>query len=55
MDLIGRVHAAGRRVDAYTLQRVTDESLTLARRLIALGADQITTDDPEGLCAALST
>lgn len=54
-DLIGRVHAAGRRVDAYTLQRVTDESLTLARRLIALGADQITTDDPEGLCAALST
>jgi len=53
-DLIGLVHAAGRRVDAYTIQRVTPESLALVRRLVALKADQITTDDPEGLCAAMT-
>lgn len=53
-DMIGACHAAGRRVDCWTVQRVTPESLALCRRLIALGADQITTDDPEGLLAALS-
>jgi glycerophosphoryl diester phosphodiesterase len=53
-DLIGLVHAAGRRVDAYTIQRVTPESLRLAARLVALKADQITTDDPEGLAAAMT-
>lgn len=53
-DLIGAVHAAGRRVDAYTIQRVTPASLALVRRLLALRADQITTDDPEGLAQALS-
>lgn len=54
IDLIGLVHAQGRRVDAYTIQRVTPESLALAERLLALKADQITTDDPEGLCAAMT-
>jgi glycerophosphoryl diester phosphodiesterase len=54
VDLIGRIHAAGRRVDAYTIQRVTPESLRLVSRLVALKADQITTDDPEGLCAAMT-
>jgi glycerophosphoryl diester phosphodiesterase len=54
VDLIGRVHAAGRRVDAYTIRRVTPESLRLVARLVALKADQITTDDPEGLCAAMT-
>lgn len=54
IDLIGRVHAQGRRVDAYTIQRVTPESLRLAARLVALKADQITTDDPEGLAAAMT-
>ncbi len=53
-DLIGAVHDAGRRVDAYTIQRVTPESLALVRRLLDLRADQITTDDPEGLIQALS-
>ncbi len=53
VDLIGMVHAAGRRVDAYTIQRVTPDSVALARRLVGLGVDQITTDDPEGLCAAM--
>jgi glycerophosphoryl diester phosphodiesterase len=55
VDLIGLVHAAGRRVDAYTIQRVTPASLTLARRLVALKVDQITTDNPEGLCAAMTS
>jgi glycerophosphoryl diester phosphodiesterase len=54
MDLIGLVHARGRRVDAYTIRRVTPESLRLAARLVALKADQITTDDPEGLAAAMT-
>lgn len=54
VDLIGLVHAQGRRVDAYTVQRVTPESLRLVARLVALKADQITTDDPEGLCAAMT-
>ena len=44
----------GRRVDAYTIQCVTPESLRLATRLVALKADQITTDDPEGLAAAMT-
>jgi glycerophosphoryl diester phosphodiesterase len=54
VDLIGLVHASGRRVDAYTIRRVTPESLRLAARLVALKADQITTDDPEGLAAAMT-
>jgi glycerophosphoryl diester phosphodiesterase len=54
IDLIGMVHAAGRRVDAYTIREVTPDSVSLARRLVALGVDQITTDDPEGLCAAMT-
>jgi glycerophosphoryl diester phosphodiesterase len=54
VDLIGLVHANGRRVDAYTIQRVMPASLRLAARLVALGADQITTDDPEGLAAAMT-
>jgi glycerophosphoryl diester phosphodiesterase len=54
VDLIGLVHAEGRRVDAYTIQRVTPESLRLVARLVALRADQITTDDAEGLCAAMA-
>lgn len=53
-DMIGACHGAGKRVDAWTIQRVTTESVGHCRRLIALGVDQITTDDPEGLAAALS-
>jgi glycerophosphoryl diester phosphodiesterase len=54
VDLVGACHAAGKRVDAWTIQRVTPESVALSVRLIALGVDQITTDDPEGLLAALA-
>jgi len=54
-DIIGAVQAAGRRVDAYTIRRVTPASLAIVDRLLALLADQITTDDPEGLCAAYAS
>ena len=52
-DLVAAFHAAGRRVDAYTIQRADAAGLAAARRLLALEVDQITTDDPEGLAAAL--
>lgn len=52
-DLIGAFHAHGRRVDAYTLKRADADGIAIAERLIALKVDQITTDDPQGLGAAL--
>jgi glycerophosphoryl diester phosphodiesterase len=52
-DLIAAFHDAGRRVDAYTIQRADTAGVAAAARLTALKADQITTDDPEGLLAAL--
>ena len=48
-DLVAAFHAAGRRVDAYTIQRADAVGIAAARRLLALGVDQITTDDAEGL------
>ncbi|KKB11551.1 glycerophosphodiester phosphodiesterase [Devosia geojensis] len=53
-DLIAAFHAAGRRIDAYTIQRADDGGVAVAERLLALKVDQITTDDPEGLGAALA-
>jgi glycerophosphoryl diester phosphodiesterase len=53
-DLVAAFHAAGRRVDAYTIQRADAEGIQAAQRLLALRVDQITTDDPEGLGAALA-
>lgn len=53
-DLVAAFHAAGRRVDAYTIGRADAGGLAAARRLLDLGVDQITTDDPEGLGAALA-
>jgi glycerophosphoryl diester phosphodiesterase len=52
-DLVAAFHAAGRRVDAYTLARADAAGLAAARRLLALGVDQITTDDAEAFHAAL--
>jgi glycerophosphoryl diester phosphodiesterase len=52
-DLVAAFQAKGRRVDAYTIGRADAEGVALARRLLALRVDQITTDDPEGLGAAL--
>jgi len=53
-DLIGAFHAAGRRVDAYTVRRVDETTLPAVERLLALRVDQITTDDPEGMAGALA-
>jgi len=52
-DMVGAFHAHGRRVDAYTIRRVDAETLPIVDRLQALKVDQITTDDPEGMAAAL--
>lgn len=52
-DLIGAFHDGCRRVDAWTIPDASAESLSAAERLLALKADQITTDDPEGIAAAL--
>lgn len=52
-DIIGAFHAHGRRIDAYTVRRADDEGLAVVRRLLELRVDQITTDDPEGVAAAL--
>jgi len=54
-DLTAAFHAAGRRVDAYTIQRADAAGLAAARRLLALGVDQITTDDADGVAAALAS
>lgn len=53
-DMIDAFHARDRRVDAYTIRSVEPAALAAVIRLLELGADQITTDDPEGLAAALS-
>ncbi len=53
-NMISAFQDAGKRVDTWTIQKVDADSLKLVERLIRLGADQITTDDPEGLGAALS-
>lgn len=50
-DVIDAFHAAGKRVDAWTIRMATEESRPKVERLLALRADQITTDDPEGLLA----
>lgn len=52
-DMIGAIQSAGKRVDVWTITEVNDTTLAMARRLLALKVDQITTDDPVGLEAAL--
>ena len=52
-DIVGAFHQHGRRIDAYTIKRVDDETRAVVERLLALKVDQITTDDPEGMAAAL--
>lgn len=48
-DLIAAFHAAGKRIDAYTIEEASQPALAKVRRLLALRCDQITTDDPLGL------
>lgn len=52
-DMIGAFHADNRRVDCWTIKASDPASVATVERLLALRADQITTDDPEGLVAAL--
>ncbi|WP_193336672.1 glycerophosphodiester phosphodiesterase [Devosia beringensis] len=54
-DIIAAFHAAGKRVDAWTIREVNPDSLAQVERLLALKVDQITTDDPEGLAMALQS
>jgi glycerophosphoryl diester phosphodiesterase len=54
-DIVAPVHAAGRRVDAWTIKTIDADSLKSIERLLALKVDQITTDDPEGLATALAS
>lgn len=53
-DIVGAFHAAGRHIDAYTINKADAESKPQVERLLALKVDQITTDDPEGLLALMS-
>lgn len=53
-DIIAAFHKAGTRIDAWTLQLSDAASVAIAERLLALKVDQITTDDPVGLEAALN-
>jgi glycerophosphoryl diester phosphodiesterase len=50
-DIVGAFHAAGRRIDAYTIRSTDAASLAMVERLLRCRVDQITTDDPEGLAA----
>lgn len=52
-DIVDAFHAAGRRIDAYTINKANAESRPQVERLLALKVDQITTDDPEGLLALM--
>lgn len=52
-DLTGAFHERGCRVDAYTINRAVPEVLPIVERLLELGVDQITTDDPIGLEALI--
>lgn len=52
-DIVGALHAASRRVDAYTIKTADETTRPAVERLIDLRVDQITTDDPEGLAKML--
>ena len=48
-DIVAAFHAAGRRVDAYTIKTADETTRPIVERLLSLKIDQITTDDPTGL------
>jgi glycerophosphoryl diester phosphodiesterase len=48
-DLVAAFHAAGRRIDTYTITGATAENHPAVARLLSARVDQITTDDPVGL------
>ncbi|AJY46036.1 glycerophosphodiester phosphodiesterase [Martelella endophytica] len=53
-DMIGAFHKAGKTVDVWTLRDSSPKAVGWAERLLTLSADQITTDDADGLFAALA-
>ena len=52
-NMIAAFHEYDVRIDAWTIRTVDGTTLPQVERLLALKVDQITTDDPEGLAAAL--
>ncbi|RYE78302.1 MAG: glycerophosphodiester phosphodiesterase [Hyphomicrobiales bacterium] len=52
-DIVEAFHKHGKRIDAWTIPTSDPASVATVERLLSLKVDQITTDDPEGLCAAL--
>ena len=50
-DIIDAFHAAGKRIDTWTIRTADAGTRPIVERLLALKVDQITTDDPEGLVA----
>jgi glycerophosphoryl diester phosphodiesterase len=53
-DLIKAFQQHRKRVDCFTLVGDEAEAAQIARRLVELGTDQITTDDPKGLISAFA-
>ena len=51
-DMIAAFHDAGKTVDAWTIRVADAAGLAHAEKVLALKADQITTDDADGLFAA---
>jgi glycerophosphoryl diester phosphodiesterase len=49
IDLIGPLHASGATVDAWTMDPTTPGIEKLLPRIVAAGADQITTNDPAAI------
>ena len=52
-DIVDAFHKAGKRVDAWTIQASDTAAVAVVEKLLACKVDQITTDDPEGLVAAV--
>ena len=52
-DMIGAFHRAGKRIDAWTIREASAATRPVVERLLHLRADQITTDDPEGLLSLM--
>jgi glycerophosphoryl diester phosphodiesterase len=55
IDLVDPFHAAGKAVDAWTLDTDHPGAAESLRRLVALKVDQITTDEPDALQALFAT
>lgn len=53
INIVAPIHAAGRRVDAWTINHINPQTIAQVERLLSLKVDQVTTDDPEGLAGAI--